>query len=86
MSIIDKLRAVGTSSRTSLDRDIYLARQMIALGDIVDTQVNILSQRIDTLEKLIAGPNLPQSHLDLAERMMGLSLRLTTVEKLANER
>ncbi len=81
MNIADGL----LGDKSTMARDIYLAEQMDALADIVDAQFNVMRLRIDTLEMIIAGPNLPQSHLDLAERMMGLSLRLTTVEKLANE-
>ena len=52
MSIIDEMTA---GRRTNpLQRDIYLAEQLLALADIVDAQFKVMRRRIEVLESLLS--------------------------------
>ena len=61
MSIIDEMTAQDpiagyAGRRNALDRDIYLAKKMIELSDLLAAPLKSLEQRVATLEGLIAGP------------------------------
>ncbi len=78
MSIKDKLNEMAVES--PLSRDIYLVEKLMELSDIIAAQLRYLEQRIDILE--MSSARQLQRHEDLATRNMGLSQRVSTVERL----